>query len=221
MKICYVSVILTKEGMGKLLHIIATPRAEESRTCQVSRVFLETFQQKHADWILDELDLSREEIPSLTMKRVDGKYALLSGKELYGDLREAWEEILQHIERFLSADLYLISTPMWNFSIPYIFKQYIDVIVQPKYLFRYTENGVEGLAKNKKMVVICSRGGDYKSKDMQHFDLQEPYLRTIFGFIGITDITFVKAEPMDQGEELQRQKLELAKNEALALARQL
>lgn len=203
--------------MGKLLHIIASPREDESRTLQISEVFINAFKQKHSDWVFDELNLAKEELPSLTMKRVDGKYTLLAGQELFGELRESWEEIIKHIERFLSADIYLISTPMWNFSIPYTLKQYIDLIVQPKYLFRYTDNGVEGLAKNKKMVVICSRGGQYASKEMQFFDFQEPYLRAIFGFVGITDITFVKAEPMDMGDEVQKQKLELAKSEALRL----
>ena len=203
--------------MGKLLHIIASPREEESRTLQVSEVFLKTFKEKHPEWMIDELNLAKEEIPALSMKRVDGKYVLLEGKDLFGELKEAWEEIIHHIQRFLSADIYLVSTPMWNFNIPYMLKHYIDVIVQPKYLFRYTETGVEGLAKNKKMIVICSRGGQYASKEMQSYDFQEPYLRLIFGFVGITDITFVKAEPMDMGAEIRKQKL----NEAQVAAKQV
>src|SRR5262245_27281355 len=123
--------------MLRLLHIVATPREEESRTLQISETFLSSFFQKYPDWILDELNLGKESLPSLSMKNVSGKYVLLQGKEIFGSLREAWAEILQHIERFKTADLFLISTPMWNFSIPYMLKQYIDLIVQPKYLFRY------------------------------------------------------------------------------------
>ena len=172
--------------------------------------------------MIDELNLAQEKIPDLSMKRVDGKYVLLQGKDLFGGLRESWEEILQHIERFLAADLYVISTPMWNFHIPYMLKHYIDLIVQPKYLFRYTENGsTEGLAKNKKMVVICSRGGHYSSPETQHYDFQEPYLRTIFGFVGITDITFIKAEPMDMGEEIQKRKIKEAQSAAKQLAERI
>jgi FMN-dependent NADH-azoreductase len=203
--------------MEKLLHIIATPRGEESRTLQVTETFLEVFKDKHPDWVVEELNLSKEELPSLTIKRVDGKYVLLGGKELYGELKEAWEDIIGHIERFLSADGYLISTPMWNFSIPYMLKQYIDIIVQPKYLFRYTQSGVEGLVKNKKMIIITSRGGEYVSEQAAKFDFQEPYLRTIFGFVGITDITFIRAEPMDMGIETQQQKIK----EAQGLARKI
>ncbi|MCX5697458.1 MAG: NAD(P)H-dependent oxidoreductase [Candidatus Omnitrophica bacterium] len=206
--------------MKKLLHIIATPRGEESRTLQVSGKFLDTFKEKHADWVVEELDLTREVLPSLTVKRVDGKYVLLGGKDLFGGLKEAWEDIILHIERFTSADAYLISTPMWNFSIPYTLKQYIDIIVQPKYLFRYTAGGVEGLVKNKKMIVIASRGGDYNSGTMRAFDFQEPYLRAVFGFVGITDIAFVIAQPMDMGPDMQKEKILLAQKQAQELAAQ-
>jgi FMN-dependent NADH-azoreductase len=202
--------------MRKLMHIIATPREDESRTLQISEVFLDAFQQNHPDWVIDELNLCREEIPSMSLKRVDGKYALLDGKELFGNLKESWLEVIQHIERFKSADLFLISTPMWNFSIPYMLKHYIDLIVQPKYLFRYTKSGVEGLVKEKRMVVITSRGGQYSGEN-ELSDFQEPYLRKIFGFVGITDITFIKAEPMDLGLDIQREKLEEAKKKAREL----
>lgn len=208
--------------MPKLLHIIASPREDESRTLRISQAFLDNFIPSHADWIIDELDLSKEQLPSMTLKRADGKYALLEGKNLYGTLKEAWLEILQHIDRFLSSDLFLISTPMWNFSIPYMLKHYIDLIVQPRYTFRYTESGgTEGLAKNKKMIVITSRGGQYNSPSSKSFDYQEPYLRAIFGFVGIADITFIIAEPMDMGKEKEQQKVKEAIESAKKLALQM
>lgn len=200
--------------MKRLLHIIATPREDESRTLQVSEVFLDAFREAHPDWLIDELDLSKEALPSLSEKSVSGKYVLLGGKELYGTLKELWGEIIQHIDRFKTADRFLISTPMWNFSIPYMLKHYIDLIVQPKYLFRYREDGsVEGLVKDKKMVVITSRGGNYEGKT-KSLDHQEPYLRTIFGFVGIEEIEFIRAEPMDKGAEMRERKLAEAKNRA-------
>jgi FMN-dependent NADH-azoreductase len=204
--------------MKKLLHIIATPREDESRTLMVSRAFLETFKAKHPDWVVESLNLSKEKLPELTMRRVDGKYVLLSGKDLYGDLKDAWEEIIGHIERFLSADGYLVSTPMWNFSIPYMLKHYLDVILQPKYLFQYTPAGPEGLVKNRKMVVIASRGGDYSSEAMKAYDFQIPYLRAVFGFAGITDIDFAVTQPMDMGIEMQAKKIQEAQGSARRLA---
>ncbi len=205
--------------MKTLLHIIASPRGEESNTLNVSNVFLEMFRKKHADWLVDEIDLTVEKLPSLTAKRVDGKYVLLGGKDLSGNIKDSWHEIIPHIERFTSADAYLISTPMWNFSIPYTLKHYIDIIMQPKYLFLYTSKGPEGLLKNKKMVVISSSGGEYVSEAARKADFLEPYLRFAFGFVGITDMTFIKAEPMGMGEEMQKQRIkdaqETSKNVAV------
>lgn len=205
--------------MKKLLHIIATPRIEESRTLQVSDEFLRGFRKKYPRCEVDTINVSTQDLPLLTVKMISGKYVLLGGGELSPDLKKAWKDIVSHIERFLSADAYLISTPMWNFGIPYPLKQYIDIIVQPKYLFKYTDKGPEGLVKNRKVVIITSRGGDYSPESPFHaFDYQEPYLRSILGFVGITDITFINAQPMDAlGPDVQRQRIE----EAMILAKKI
>jgi len=199
--------------MSKLLHIIATPRGEDSRTLKVTEAFFEGLENNNPDCRVDTLDVTKENLPPMTVKAVNGKYVLLGGKDLPEDLKPAWSDIIKHIERFLSADGYVISSPMWNFSIPYYLKHYIDVILQPRYLFRYTEKGPEGLVKNKKMVVITSRGGDYGLDSPSHsYDFQEPYLRLIFGLAGITDITFINSQPMDAlGPEVQKQKIDAAK----------
>jgi len=202
----------SSQPLKRLLHIIVTPRAEKSRTLQVSKVFLDSFSKKHPTCQIDELNVFEESLPSLTVKMLDSKYILLSGKDLFGESKKAWQEIIAHIGRFTSADGYLISTPMWNFNIPYVLKHYIDIIVQPKYLFRYTPKGAEGLIKDKKMFIITSRGGDYSPESpFRSYDYQEPYLRTIFGFVGITDITFINAQPMDAlGPQAQEEKIKEA-----------
>lgn len=183
--------------MKKLLHVIASPRGEKSRTLMVASAFLAQFRQSHPEWLIDEFNLFHEPLPPLTARHVDGKYVLLGGKDLYGGLRETWEEIEQQIDRFKSADAYLISTPMWNFGVPYILKQYIDILVQPRYLFRYVKGRPEGFLKGRRMVVISSRGGNYAAPLDLPSDHVEPHLRTAFGFVGITDIEFIKVEPLD------------------------
>ncbi|HRZ86311.1 MAG TPA: NAD(P)H-dependent oxidoreductase [bacterium] len=205
--------------MNKLLHIVATPRGQESRTLKASQEFLHAFAAKHPSCAVEEVNVFKIELPPLSAKNVEGKYVLMGGIDLTGKLKHTWHEIEYHIHHFMSADAYLVSTPMWNFGIPYPLKHYIDVIVQPKYLFRYTPSGPEGLAKNKKMAVITSRGGDYSAGSPAHaYDQQEPYLKTVFGFVGITDIRFVHAQPMDAGgAETQRIKLDEAKEAARLL----
>jgi FMN-dependent NADH-azoreductase len=205
--------------MKKLLHIIATPRQEESRTLKVTEAFFEGLENNDPDCRVDTLDVTKEKLPPMTVKAVNGKYVLLGGKDLPDDLKPAWKDIIKHIERFLSADGYVISAPMWNFSIPYYLKHYIDVILQPKYLFRYTEKGPEGLVKNKKMVVVTSRGGDYSLESQNHaYDYQEPYIKAVFGLAGITDITFINSQPMDAlGPDVQKEKI----HESQGFARKL
>ena len=205
--------------MKKILHIIASPRGEDSRTLKVSAAFLENFKKLYPGCRIEELNIFAETLPELTIKIVSGKYVLLGGKDLSGELKDAWKGVERYIDQFLSADAYLISTPMWNFSIPYKLKHYIDVIVQPKYLFRYTDKGPEGLIRDKKMVIVTSRGGDYSpGSPSAAFDYQEPYLRTVFGLCGLKDITFINAQPMDVDPEAGKKALEKAKETARKVA---
>lgn len=208
--------------MNKLLHIIATPRGEMSRTLKVSQAFLEGLEEKYPDCIVSSLNLTTRELPKLDGRKLDGKYTLLMGQELVGEEKGHWQDIEEHIERFKSADAYLITTPMWNFHIPYYFKHYIDIIVQPFYTFRSTERGYQGLITGRKMVIVTSRGYDYSPKSpLRPMDFQEPYLKAIFGFIGITHIQFVHVQPTDiLGPKIQRERLEAAMQEARQLGRE-
>jgi FMN-dependent NADH-azoreductase len=215
--------LLEELAMSKLLHICATPRGAKSRTLKITNTFLEIFKKRHPECEIDTIDLFSEKLPDINLDVTDGKYLLMEGGEISDKLKPAWQEIENHITHFLSADIYLISCPMWNFSIPYRLKHYIDVIAQPKYLFRYTEHGVEGLVKNKKMFIIASRGGNYSpDSPFRFFDHQEPYLRTVFGFVGITDITFIVAQPTDAlGTEVMQERVTAAQGEAKRLAESL
>jgi len=183
--------------MKKLLHVVASPRGAKSRTLRVAHAFLESFRERHPDWLVDEINVFEEELPSMSARQVDGKYILLGNRALYGELREKWAEIEGHIARFKEAGAYLISTPMWNFSIPYPLKQYIDILVQPSYLFRYVEGRAEGLLTGRRMVVISSRGGAYTAPEALPYDHVDSYLKTVFGFVGVTDMCFINVESLD------------------------
>lgn len=206
----------------KLLHIVSTPR-QQSNTLQISNAFLSVLQAKYDDLIVEEIDLFNHDIPAVVGDNIETKYTLMRGNPVAHTHVDAWGEIEAFIENFKSADLYLISTPMWNFSIPYALKYFIDAIVQPGYLFGYNEQGQPyGLLENKKMVCITSRGGDYSAGGPFHaYDFQEPYLRAIFGFVGITDIHFVNAQPMDITPELREAALATGIEAAMVLANSL
>jgi FMN-dependent NADH-azoreductase len=99
------------------------------------------------------------------------------------------------IEEVLAADIIVIGAPMYNFAIPSVLKAWIDQVVRIGKTVTYGPNGPQGLLGTKKVVVITARGGAYqKSTHREKFDFQEPYLRHIFGFVGLTDVTFIHAE---------------------------
>lgn len=209
--------------MKRVLHILSTPRSENSNTLSISKAFLDSLKAKDSETQIEEIDLFNENLPAVAGDNIETKYSLMVGQPISPDSKESWESIEKEIARFLSADLIVMSVPMWNFSIPYTLKYYIDSIVQPGYLFKYNEQGVpEGLATGKKMVVIMTSGGDYSpGGPMAALNFVEPYLRAIFGFCGITDIQMITAGPMDFTPEIRQQAImggvEQAKNIAVAM----
>ena len=100
----------------------------------------------------------------------------------------------QLIDELLSADLLVISTPMWNFGIPSALKAWLDLVVRAGRTFQYAGAGVDGLAKGKKAILVLASGGVFSEGPWRPFDFVEPYLRHILGFIGITDVQTVRAE---------------------------
>ena len=192
-------------GGTRLLHVIATPRGLASNTARVSSCLLEALRDEDGDLVVTTLDLFRADLPSVAGRNIETKYRLMTGQALDGDARESWGQIERTIDQFLDSDVYLLTVPMWNLGIPYVLKYYIDAIVQPGYLFRYTPDGLaEGLVHGKKMIVVTSSGGDYSAEFMRGFNFVESYLRAIFGFVGITDITFIHAQGMDVSPELRK-----------------
>ncbi len=183
----------------RVLHIIATPRSEQSNTLAVSRVVLESLAERDPEMVIDELDVFTTDLPDLGRVSTDAKYALMARQGLDEGQSAAWDPIEALVGRFLAAEKYVITCPMWNFGVPYALKHLIDVIVQPGRLFAYNEQGIPvGLVQDRQMVIVTSRGGDYSQASPLHaLDHQVPYLRTVFSFVGITDISVISAQPMD------------------------
>jgi FMN-dependent NADH-azoreductase len=186
----------------KLLHIIASPRSDGSSTLPLSEALLAELGQRFPDLEVETLDLFTTDLPAMAGTNIDAKYNLLAGRPVDEAHAESWGQIEAEIERFRSADAYVITAPMWNFGVPYALKYYIDCIVQPGYLFRFTPQGYpEPLLHDKRMVVVSSSGSDYSEGSPMHaLNFHEPYLRTIFGFVGITDVTFVNAFSVDMAQ---------------------
>ncbi len=204
----------------KLLHIIATPRSGQSNTLQISRAFIENLSAIRGDVTVEVVDLFDHDLPAIAGDNIEAKYTLMFGQPIDKRHEASWRQIESLIAHFLAADAYVISAPMWNFTIPYTLKYYIDCIVQPGYLFRYNEMGqVVPLVNGKKMVCVSTHGADYSPGGyLNSYNFLEPYLRAIFGFVGVTDIEFLSAQPMDITADLRELAIAAAAGEAAALA---
>ena len=121
------------------------------------------------------------------------------------------------VSQFLAADLVVIGAPLYNVSIPTQLKAWIDRVAQVGRTFKYTDKGPVGLAGGKTIIVASARGGVYSTSDagnaMEH---QESYLKTVFGFLGVTDVRFVRAEGLAMGEAAKAAALAAAQVEILA-----
>ncbi|MDE0058036.1 MAG: NAD(P)H-dependent oxidoreductase [Defluviicoccus sp.] len=183
--------------MTKVLYIEVSPRKERSHSIAVAEAFLEAYSAANPDHEIDKMDLWDTELPELNIAMIDAKYRLLDLGELDQREADAWRVVVQTFNRFNSADKIVLSTPMWNFNVPYKLKHLIDIIVQPDLAFAVVEGGYEGLVKGKPAMVIVARGAAYMPpSDFFEVDFQKRYLDFLFSFIGFEDVRSLVVEPM-------------------------
>jgi FMN-dependent NADH-azoreductase len=209
--------------MAKLLYIQASPRGERSKSNQAAKVFIEAYSQKNPNDEIDILNVFKADLPAFDGLAVQAKYTILHGQEHTEEELQAWKAVETVIENFKSADKYVLSLPMWNFGIPYTLKQYIDIIVQPRYTFGFDEEkGYSGLVTGKPLVAIYARGGEFDNPQGLQMDYQKQYIDQVFGFMGFTNINSIIVEPtLAQGPDIAKQKLDEAIEKAKALAGQI
>ncbi|MCK1736716.1 NAD(P)H-dependent oxidoreductase [Bradyrhizobium sp. 138] len=206
--------------MVKLLHLSCSPRAD-SFSSAGARVFLDGFHQVRPDWDLDVMDLWRERMPEFAGPIVEAKYARMNGQAFDDAQRNSFAEAERMALRLSLADRVLISTPMWNFSIPYKLKQWFDIIVQPGLTFRFDPSqGYLPLLKDRPTLVILASGSDFATgMNRSRIDMATPYLRDILRFIGIHDVRFVPIGPTTGPQQLIEAARETAHRRLAAMAR--
>jgi FMN-dependent NADH-azoreductase len=189
--------------MSKLLYVEASPRKERSASIAVARHFLAEYGKRHPQDTIETLDLWDLKLPRFDKDVLEAKYAILHGSSHTPGQKRAWGEVERVIRHFLAADKYVFSVPMWNFGIPYVLKHYIDVLVQPGLTFSWSpEAGYTGLVTGRPAALIYARGGSYpKGTPGEMYDQQSRYMAQILGFIGITNIREIYAEPTLGGPE--------------------
>ena len=181
----------------RLLHISASPRAAASESLSIAATFLETFTETHPDIEIAAFDLWDGSLPEFGPAAAAAKMAVFAGADPEGEQARAWAAAAETFRRFDSADRYLFSVPMWNAGVPYILKQFIDVISQPGLVFGFDpQAGYTGLLRGKKAAVIYTsavygpeRGPGYGA------DFQRPFVNDWLRWAGITDISEVSFRP--------------------------
>jgi FMN-dependent NADH-azoreductase len=163
-------------------------------------------------------DLGATPIPHISL---DSATAIRGAEPANAAQAEAQALSNELIAELKAADVIVIGAPMYNFGIASNLKSWFDYVLRAGITFRYSETGPEGLLKGKRAVVVESRGGLYSEGPAQVMDAQEPHLRTLLGFIGITDVTFIRAEKLAFGPEVREEAIAAARRviqEELALA---
>lgn len=203
----------------QLLHIDSAITGAQSVSRQLSARAVDSWVAAHPGTKMERLDLAVNAPSHLSADSMGFRTGQAAETEV--QRREnALSEAL--VSQFLASDVIVIGAPFYNFTIPTQLKAWIDRIAQAGRTFKYTEKGPVGLAGGKTVIVVVSRGGIYSTSEggraMEH---QEGYLRTVFGFMGITDVRFVRAEGVGMGPDAKGQALanaerDIASNIAVA-----
>jgi len=165
------------------------------------------------DAVILRRDLGLHPIPHLSNSNLAGVRGAPSTASEYAT-RALSSELIAELR---AADLIVIGAPMYNFSIPTALRGWFDYVLRAGETFRYSEAGPQGLLRGKRTIVMESRGGLYSEGLAKGMDFQEPYLRALLGFAGITDVTFVRAEQLGFGPEVREHAIRRARHELTAL----
>jgi len=183
-----------------VLQINCSPLGDHSISRKLTVKTLQKFIAIHPDTLVVNRDLAASPLPHLSGTTVS---AFFTPPVLRNEtLKEALKLSEELIEELFAADVIVISAPMWNFGIPSSLKAWIDHIVRAGRTFQYGAAGPESLLPpGKRVIIVSARGGVYTSGPMQIMDYQETYLKAILGFIGLRDISIIRAEGLAMGEE--------------------
>lgn len=180
----------------KILQINTAARSEGANSSKLADAISSRLKVKHPEAVLEVRDLAANPHPVLDEAALGALFTPPDQRTPEQAARVALDDAL--IAQTQSADVIILGVPMYNFGVPVQLKTWIDAIARAGVTFRYTENGPEGLIKGKKVYLALARGGIYRDTPN---DSQVPYLKTVLGFLGMTDIECVYAEGLAMGEE--------------------
>ncbi len=185
--------------MKNILLLNSSPRGDASHSGKVANELVAQLKAKTKGVAVISRDLTTDVLP-----HIDD--AFITGRTLETDKRSrAQNEAIALSDKLIAelsaADVVVIASPMINFGLATTLKAWFDYVLRAGVTFKYSEKGPEGLMTGKKVFVVVARGGVYSQGPMKVMDFQEPYLRQLLGFIGITDVTFVPVEGVAYGPD--------------------
>ncbi|EGA70327.1 azoreductase [Vibrio sinaloensis DSM 21326] len=194
--------------MSRVLALKSSILGDYSQSNKLVEDFIKNVDQEN----LTVRDLAAQPLPVLD-------FAVATALRATEDLSQEQQEVVNLsntlIEEIKAADTLVIAAPMYNFTIPTQLKNWIDLIARAGVTFQYTESGVQGLIEGKKAIVVTTRGGIHKDSPTDNIT---PYLRTVLGFVGITDVEFVYAEALNMGEDAAEKGMSKAQDQLATLA---
>lgn len=211
--------------MTALLHLQCSPRKQRSASIEVADNFIARYLQNHPQTEVTTLNVWDMDLPEFDEHAMQAKYAGLSGLPLTTEQERAWKVLTDLAAHLHHTDLLVMSVPLWNYSIPYKLKHFIDLVSQKGILFSFhPEHGLEGMLHNKRAVAVYARGLDFSVQSATPaalFDFQKPYIEAWLAFVGITDVHSVTVEKTIFGEAVDQDSRQQAVLQAKVLADRL
>lgn len=178
--------------MSRILNIISSPRGEASNSIKLANTIIDDLKEKDPGAAVHVRDLTKGPFPYLEVAHLNAFFTPVENHT------EADKEAIRHsneaIQEIMDADVLVIGAPMYNFGIPAVLKSWFDHLSRAGITFKYTAEGPVGLVTGKKAYIALASGGVYSSGPAVAYDLVTPYVKTMLGFLGVTDVTIVRAE---------------------------
>lgn len=183
----------------KLLHIDSSILGANSVSRELTAAVAGAVRERHAQVETSYRDLASQPLSHLSGEIIGANF--IPEADWSATQRSEAANSAAALEEFLNADLLIIGAPMYNFSIPSQLKSWIDRVSVAGRTFKYTDKGAVGLVTGKKAVIVSSRGGVHSSEQGKLMDFQEDYLKSVLGFLGITEVEIIRAEGVNMGED--------------------
>ncbi len=185
--------------MANVLYINSSVRSSGSLSRQLSAEFVAKWKANHPADTIVERDLAAKPVPHLNEEMIGAFFtAPDQHNAVQAQTIKTSDELVAELE---AADVIVIGAPMYNFSVPSTLKAYIDHVARAGRTFKYTETGPVGLLGGKKVYVFTASGGVYSEGPAAAYDFLATYLRAVLGFLGLTDVNFIRAEGVALGEQ--------------------